>query len=101
EMDLREVIDRAMEVVEGRATAKGLTLHKTIAPGVPVFLVGDPNRLRQVIINLLGNSIKFTARGGLEVKVELEPEQKTPGHLRFAVIDTGIGIPQDKLSTVF
>src|SRR5437868_5546969 len=54
EMDLREVIDRAMEVVEGRAAAKGLALRKSLDPRVPVYLIGDPNRLRQIIINLLG-----------------------------------------------
>jgi signal transduction histidine kinase/CheY-like chemotaxis protein len=101
EMDLREVIDRAIEVVEGRAKAKGLALGKTIAPGVPVYLFGDPNRLRQVMINLLGNSIKFTEKGALHVTVDRDPEDECPGCLRFAVSDTGIGIPPDKLSAVF
>jgi len=70
DMDLREVVDRAMEVVEGRAAAKGLALRKSLDPRVPVYLIGDPNRLRQIIINLLGNSIKFTEKGCLEVRVE-------------------------------
>jgi len=100
-MDLRDVIARAMEVVEGRAAAKGLSLRQTIAPGVPVHLVGDPNRLRQIIINLLGNSIKFTDRGGLEVRVELDADDNRPGRLRFAISDTGIGIPEDKLGLIF
>ncbi len=100
-MDLRDIIARAMEVVEGRVRAKGLSLRQVIAPGVPVHLVGDPNRLRQIIINLLGNSIKFTDRGGLEVRVELDPDDGRPGRLRFGINDTGIGIPEDKLGVIF
>ncbi len=101
EMDLQEVIARAMEVVEVRATAKALSLRQVIAPGAPVQLIGDPNRLRQIIINLLGNSIKFTDRGGLEVRVELDPDDNLPGRLRFGISDTGIGIPEDKLGLIF
>src|SRR5580658_3614815 len=101
EMDLREVVARAMEVVEVRATAKALSLRQVIAPGVPLQLIGDPNRLRQIIINLLGNSIKFTDEGGLEVRVEPDPDDHRPGRLRFGISDTGIGIPQDKLGLIF
>ena len=101
EMDLRDVIARAMEVVEGRVTAKGLSLRQVIAPGVPVHLVGDPNRLRQILINLLGNSIKFTEHGGLEVRVDLDPDDNRPGRLRFGISDTGIGIPADKMGLIF
>ena len=101
DLDLREVVARALEVVEVRATAKGLSLSQTMGPGVPHYLIGDPNRLRQMIINLLGNSIKFTDQGGLEVKVELDPENSEPGRLRFAITDTGIGIPEDKLGLIF
>jgi len=106
-MDLRDVIARAMEVVEGRARTKGLSLRQTIAPEVPVHLIGDPNRLRQIIINLLGNSIKFTDKGGLEVRVECDPDDSRAGllpgqsRLRFGISDTGIGIPEDKLGLIF
>ncbi len=97
DFDLREVIDRAMEVVEGRASAKGLELRKSLDPRVPVYLIGDPNRLRQIIINLLGNSIKFTEKGQLEVRVEPD----AAGCIRFAITDTGIGIRPEKLKSVF
>jgi signal transduction histidine kinase/CheY-like chemotaxis protein/HPt (histidine-containing phosphotransfer) domain-containing protein len=100
-LDLRDVIARALEVVEVRASAKGLSLRQMVGPDVPLQLIGDPNRLRQVLINLLGNSIKFTEEGSLEVRVEQAPDDPSPGHLRFAVTDTGIGIPADKLSSVF
>jgi signal transduction histidine kinase/CheY-like chemotaxis protein/HPt (histidine-containing phosphotransfer) domain-containing protein len=100
-LDLREVIARAMEVIEGRAKAKGLALKQSVAAGVPLNLMGDPNRLRQVIINLLGNAIKFTEQGHLEVRVEQDPEDGRAGCLRFAVADTGIGIPEEKLGLVF
>jgi signal transduction histidine kinase/DNA-binding NarL/FixJ family response regulator len=101
EMDLGEVIARAMEVVEIRAKAKALSLRQVISPGVPLQLIGDPNRLRQIIINLLGNSIKFTDRGGLEVRVDPDPDDPRPGRLRIGISDTGIGIPHQKLGTIF
>jgi signal transduction histidine kinase len=101
ELDLHDVISRAMEVVEGRARAKGLLLREVVAPDVPTRLMGDPNRLRQILINLLGNSIKFTDKGGLEVRVVRDPDDSRPGRLRFGVSDTGIGIPGDKLGAIF
>ena len=101
ELNAGEVIARALEVVEVRAKAKGLWLRHSIAPELPRYYVGDPNRLRQIIINLLGNSIKFTEHGGLEVIVEQDPESAEAGRLRFAIKDTGIGIPADKLGAIF
>jgi len=101
ELDLPDVLSRAMEIVEVRVAAKGLWLRKSIAPDVPRYFTGDPNRLRQIIVNLLGNAIKFTEQGGLEVSVEPDPEQPEPGRLRFAITDTGIGIAEDKLGLIF
>ena len=71
--DLRDVLARALEAVEAKAMEKGLYLRSRIASDVPVQLTGDPNRLRQVLINLLGNSIKFTEKGGLEIQVARDP----------------------------
>jgi signal transduction histidine kinase/CheY-like chemotaxis protein/HPt (histidine-containing phosphotransfer) domain-containing protein len=99
--DLRDVIARALEVVEARAAAKGLFLRYTIAPGVLVRLIGDPNRLRQIIVNLLGNGVKFTEHGGLEIRVEFDPEDSRPGCLRLAVSDTGIGISSGQVERIF
>ena len=76
---LREVITGALEVVEHRASGKGLWLRHTVDPLVPVHLIGDPNRLRQVLINLLSNSIKFTETGGVEIRAEMDPESPEPG----------------------
>ena len=101
DFDLAGLIDRTAEMMQVKAAAKNLTIRYRIAPGVPTRLVGDPGRLQQVLINLLGNSMKFTERGGLDVAVELVPESEQPGHLRFAVSDTGIGIPADKLEVIF
>src|SRR5262249_10905116 len=101
DFDLREVIASALEVVEHRARTKNLWLRQSIHPDVPVYLIGDPGRLRQVLVNLLGNSIKFTENGGLEISVYLDPGGESAGRLRFAVTDTGIGIKPDKVETVF
>jgi len=99
--DLRDVIARAIAMVEVRVAVKGLYVRQSIAPDVPLRLIGDPDRLRQMLIVLLGNSVKFTERGGLEVRVGLDPEGPAPGRLRFEVVDTGIGIPADQVDQIF
>ncbi len=100
-LDLRDVIARATEVIDGRAKAKALALDRHIAAKLPFYYVGDASRLRQILVNLLGNSIKFTDRGRLAVRVEPDPDDARAGCLRFVVSDTGIGIPEDKLARVF
>jgi signal transduction histidine kinase/CheY-like chemotaxis protein len=99
--DLHDVVTQAMEVAEARARAKGLWLKSDIAADVPRWLLGDSGRLRQVLINLLGNSIKFTEKGGLEVRVTGDPQNPGEGRLLFAVRDTGIGIASDKVDALF
>jgi signal transduction histidine kinase/CheY-like chemotaxis protein len=101
EFDLAQVIQEAIEIAAVRARAKGLALVNRIQPNVPTLLIGDPGRLRQILLNLLGNATKFTDRGELTVLVETDSDQPVPGALHFAVSDTGIGIPADRLSTIF
>ncbi len=94
-------LEKVMEMVAGRAQEKGLALIFDIAPNVPPDLVGDPTRLRQVLLNLLGNAIKFTQAGQVSLYVDLDEGASNSNVLRFAVTDTGIGIAKQKLGPVF
>ncbi|GFE58236.1 response regulator [Geobacter sp. AOG1] len=99
--DLEEVIDRTCEMLAVRAHEKGLELTCRIAPDTPMFLQGDPNRLRQVLTNLIGNAIKFTAMGEISLEVKACAVEQGKVEIQFAVADTGIGIPPDKIDTIF
>jgi two-component system, sensor histidine kinase and response regulator len=101
EFDLREVVDKASEIMALRAQEKGLELGCSVAPDVPAGLSGDPNRLKQVLLNLIGNAIKFTDKGGVVLRVIQDPDAKQSGALRFMVSDTGIGVPAEKLDGIF
>ncbi len=101
DFDLGEVLDKTLEMMAIRAHEKGLELALRIAPEIPTALVGDPARLRQVLINLIGNAIKFTEQGEVIVRVERDPEDAAPSALRFAVCDTGIGIPEETRELIF
>ncbi len=106
EFSLQECVGRAMQVLTIRAADKGLELACRVAPEIPDRLVGDPGRLRQVIVNLVGNAIKFTERGEIVVEVTPETAQASAplnGHasLRISVSDTGVGIPREQHAKVF
>ena len=103
--DLRKCVHDAMQVFAWKAEEKKLCLTTDIAGDVPEFVVGDAGRLRQVLLNLLGNAMKFTDQGQITVSVRVEdgsaPEDAAATVLRFSVRDTGIGIPFDKQVMIF
>jgi two-component system, sensor histidine kinase and response regulator len=98
---LRDTLGETLHLLANRATEKGLELAVHIRPNVPDHLRGDPGRLRQVIVNLVGNAIKFTEKGEVVVQVSAELVCADFARLRFAVRDTGIGIPREKQARVF
>ena len=118
-MDPREVLRNVVEVLRYRTEEKGLTIHTTVAPDVPTSVIGDPTRLNQVLLNLVGNAIKFTDRGSVRIHMDvtqtlrnapapstlrIDPNGTQRGELigmRFSVTDTGIGIAPEKLALVF
>jgi len=100
-LDLCDLVEKAAQTLAIRAHAKGLEMIVNIASDVPNALVGDPLRLRQVLINLIGNAIKFTEKGEVLVSVERNGEPGEEPRLKFSVRDTGIGIAEDKLPALF
>ncbi len=98
---LRDVVGDAVQVLAVPAAQKGLELICRVASDVPHVTVGDPGRLRQIIVNLVGNSIKFTERGEVLVDVWVEDQTADEVELHFAVRDTGIGIPPEKQERIF
>jgi signal transduction histidine kinase/DNA-binding response OmpR family regulator len=101
DFDLSEVIDKVLQMLAMRADEQGLELVCHIAPDVPTLLIGDPTRLTQIFINLIGNALKFTEEGSVIVLVTNDETARTPGTIRFSVSDTGIGIPADQLDAIF
>lgn len=101
--DLGHVLRSVVEPLGVVARNKGLTINLDVAEGIPPYLVGDSGRLRQMLYNLLGNAVKFTAQGGCSVRVEPCAEDAGPGRvcLLFAITDTGIGIPREKQEMIF
>jgi len=99
---LRDALEATMKTLALRADEKGLELLCEIAPEVPEIVRGDSTRIRQVVVNLVGNAIKFTSQGEVELKVQAEGEALGPTRLfHFTVSDTGIGIPADKQNAIF
>jgi two-component system sensor histidine kinase/response regulator len=101
DFDLLTTLENAADVLALRAHEKGLELTCHIIPDVPTALVGDPARLRQIIVNLAGNAIKFTEEGEVVIRVDIEDESEEAVVLHFRVLDTGIGIPPDKVGSIF
>ncbi len=95
--DLVQLVEGVAELLAPRAQGKGLEIAATFAADVPRRVVGDAVRLRQILLNLAGNAIKFTDTGGLGIAVALEPDRR----LRFDVIDTGPGVPAERRAAIF
>ena len=99
--DLRVTLEDTAELLYPRAAEKGLELVCLVDPAVPQELSGDPGRLRQLILNLAGNAIKFTEQGEVSIRVNLETSHADEVLLRFEIWDTGIGIPAERLDAIF
>lgn len=101
DFSLPPLINTLMELMLPRANEKKINLVSSIDNNVPLNLIGDPTRLNQILINLTGNAIKFTSKGEVKITVTLVTEDEQNAELEFSVIDTGIGIKEDKLSEIF
>jgi len=101
DFNLVDCVETTLKTLALRADEKGLELLCEIAPDVPELICSDLTRLRQVLVNLLGNAIKFTHEGEVSLRVALDSEDGDTHVLHFTVSDTGIGIPQDKLKSIF
>ncbi len=101
DFNLRESLEATLKTLALRADEKGLELLCEIAPSVPDVVRGDSNRLRQVVINLIGNAIKFTDQGEVALNIHVEAEEGDDRIIHFTVSDTGIGIPPEKQKLIF
>jgi CheY-like chemotaxis protein/HPt (histidine-containing phosphotransfer) domain-containing protein len=101
DFDLRDTLETSADMLALRAQAKGMELTCQIEPDVPVLLRGDPGRLRQILVNLAGNAVKFTTQGEVAIHVALAAQAGSSVTLRFSVRDTGIGIPPARLFALF
>ncbi len=101
DFDLYEHVDDTVKSMTFKAEEKGLELKKEIAPDVPQAFKGDPTRLRQVLLNLISNALKFTEVGSVTVRVSLEDESESDHTVKFEVIDTGIGISEEGMQRLF
>jgi two-component system sensor histidine kinase/response regulator len=99
--DLRESLGEAMQTLSFRAHQKGLELIYEVQPDVPESLIGDPGRVRQILVNLIGNAVKFTERGEILVSVTQQAEESGRVCLHMSVTDTGVGIPLDRQKRIF
>ena len=99
--DLSDCLETTLKLLATRAHLKGLELVCDIQPNVPTALLGDPNRLRQIVTNLIGNAIKFTERGEVVLTVGAETQTENDALVRFSVSDTGIGVPLERQEAIF
>jgi len=100
-VDLRKVVADIANSLQFRANEKNIYIKQHVAPEVPPFIIGDSARLIQILLNLVGNAVKFTHAGGVTIDLGVLEENEKSVRIRFAVSDTGIGIANDKLNTIF
>jgi PAS domain S-box-containing protein len=101
DFELQKVIDGVCEILAGRAQGKGLEFSCSVDPQIPSLLRGDSGRLRQILLNLGDNAVKFTAQGNVTIRVEPERPSKEGVLVRFSVVDTGIGIAPENQDLIF
>ncbi len=101
EFDIKKLFYETISIVSSDVYKKGLELYPYISPEIPSLLIGDPIKIKEILINFLGNAIKFTEKGGIWIKVEKGNIDGNKITLKFSVKDTGIGIPPDKINTIF
>lgn len=101
DFNLPRLVEEATDIYSLKTDEKGIELICYVSPDVPVWVKGDPGRLRQIILNLLGNAIKFTETGEIVIRVCQAPDNNDPMLLMISVTDTGIGIPRNKLEKIF
>lgn len=99
--NLHDLINKTMEIMSFRVQGKGLSLSSEVGPDVPTFIQGDPTRVRQIFINLIGNAVKFTEKGGITLKAITETVTDDSVKIKFSITDTGIGIPKEKQAGIF
>jgi two-component system sensor histidine kinase/response regulator len=99
--DLRQCVEESIDVFAAQIRAKHLEAIYLVAPEIPTFVTGDATRLRQILVNLIGNAVKFTAQGKITVNVESKNQDEDGYHLQFSVADSGIGIPEEMIDKLF
>ena len=101
DFNLRTVLEETLVTMAVPAHKKGLEVLLQVSHGVPMILTGDAGRLRQVLVNLLGNAVKFTEQGEIVLRVDVETDDEKEAEIHFSVRDTGIGIPEEKQGLLF
>ncbi len=101
EFNLEDLVKGSVKAMEYKAREKGIALNYKIQPDIPPVLEADPSRLRQILLNLLSNAVKFTSEGNIDVFVKMSQKEGMHCRLKFLVSDTGIGIPESKLESIF
>ena len=99
--DFREVVHDVVHLFDEKAASRSLDVAVLVAPEVPPSVIGDPSRVRQVVINLVGNAMKFTEKGEIEIQLSVDAARNKQVMLRFSIRDTGVGIPQEHRARIF